>query len=149
MSQGTDKHCAYTHIGRPQTNLKEFGPNPQLCPRLSLLLCNLVVFHQQYLIIVLTKYCYFICEAALFQISGSNMTIHVLGQTKRFLRGCENFLPALAKLLCLALPGSCLAKHSSLLEQLSSCRQYWADSARTYSRYSLVCGTWDKKKSAI
>ena len=45
--------------------------------------------------------------------------MEILGQTKRFLRGCENFLPALAQLLCLALPGSCLAKQSSLLDQLS------------------------------
>ena len=43
----------------------------------------------------------------------------LLGQTKRFLRGCEDFHPALAELLCLALPGSCLAKHSCLLDQLS------------------------------
>ena len=28
--------------------------------------------------------------------------------TKRLVRGCKNYLPALAYLLCLALPGSCL-----------------------------------------
>ena len=33
-------------------------------------------------------------------------------------RGCEKFLPALAELFCLALPGSCLARHTNLYLRL-------------------------------
>ena len=34
----------------------------------------------------------------------------VQSSQKMFVRGCEKFLPALAYLFCLALPGSCLAR---------------------------------------
>ena len=34
---------------------------------------------------------------------------------KRLVRGCEKFVPALAYLFCLALPGSCLARFAYLL----------------------------------
>ena len=33
---------------------------------------------------------------------------------KRLVRGCEKFLADLALLFCLALPGSCLARHTNL-----------------------------------
>ena len=37
---------------------------------------------------------------------------------KRLVRGCEKFVPALAYLLCLPLPGSCLARFAYLLADL-------------------------------
>ena len=37
---------------------------------------------------------------------------------KDLVRGCEKFVPALAYLFCLALPGSCLARFTSLLVRL-------------------------------
>ena len=37
---------------------------------------------------------------------------------KRLVRGCENFVPALANLFCLPLPGSCLARFAYLLANL-------------------------------
>ena len=43
---------------------------------------------------------------------------HVQGWPKRLVRGCEKFVPALAKLLCLALPGSCLARFACFFADL-------------------------------
>ena len=40
--------------------------------------------------------------------------------TKRLVRGCENFVLALASLLCLALPGSCSARFTYLFLPLCS-----------------------------
>ena len=37
---------------------------------------------------------------------------------KKFVRGCERFIRALAYLICLALPGSCLARFSYFLADL-------------------------------
>ena len=37
---------------------------------------------------------------------------------KRFVRGCEKFVTALAYLFCLALPGSCLARFAYFLADL-------------------------------
>ena len=37
---------------------------------------------------------------------------------KKHVRGCENFVPALAYLICLALPGSCLARFTNLFADL-------------------------------
>ena len=43
-----------------------------------------------------------------------------------FVRGCEKFVPALAYLCCLALPGSCLARFAYFLADLcSSVRGSW------------------------
>ena len=39
---------------------------------------------------------------------------------KRLVRGCEKFVPALAYLFCLALPGSCLARFAYFLADLCS-----------------------------
>ena len=39
-----------------------------------------------------------------------------------FVRGCEKFVPALAYLFCLALPGSCLARFAYLLADLCTIR---------------------------
>ena len=36
--------------------------------------------------------------------------IHIQRSDKVFVHGCEKFVPALAYLFCLALPGSCLAR---------------------------------------
>ena len=41
---------------------------------------------------------------------------------KRFVRGCEKFVPALAYLFCMPLPGSCLARFAYLLADLCT---YW------------------------
>ena len=40
---------------------------------------------------------------------------NVQRSAKRFLRGCEKFVPALAYLFCLALTGSCLARFAYFL----------------------------------
>ena len=37
---------------------------------------------------------------------------------KRLVRGCEKFVPSLAYLFCLALPGSCLARFANLFADL-------------------------------
>ena len=42
---------------------------------------------------------------------------------KVFVCGCKKFVPALAYLFCLALPGSCLAKSAYFLAEL--CRCHW------------------------
>ena len=46
------------------------------------------------------------------------LVLHVQRSAKVFVRGCEKFVPALAYLLCLALPGSCLARFAHFLAYL-------------------------------
>ena len=43
---------------------------------------------------------------------------NVQRSAKRLVRGCEKFVPALAYLFCLALPGSCLARFAYFLADL-------------------------------
>ena len=44
---------------------------------------------------------------------------------KRLVRGCEKFVPALAYLFCLTLPGSCLARFAYLLADLCKSTGLW------------------------
>ena len=41
---------------------------------------------------------------------GERLQLKVQRSAKRFVRGCEKFVSALAYLFCLALPGSCVAR---------------------------------------
>ena len=43
---------------------------------------------------------------------------NVQRSAKRLVRGCEKFVPALAYLFCLALPGFCLARFTNLFADL-------------------------------
>ena len=61
------------------------------------------------------------------RVSENDIKFGVQRSAKRLVRGCEKFVPALAYLFCLALPGSCLARFAYLL----------ADLCRYHSRY--VC----------
>ena len=47
-----------------------------------------------------------------------SFSIKIQRSAKGFVRGCEKFVPALAYLLCLALPGSCLARFAYFLADL-------------------------------
>ena len=46
------------------------------------------------------------------------MQINIQRSAKVFVRGCEKFVPAVAYLFCLALPGSCLARFANFLADL-------------------------------
>ena len=46
------------------------------------------------------------------------LTDIVQRSAKKLVRGCEKFVPALAYLFCLTLPGSCLARFAYLLADL-------------------------------
>ena len=50
--------------------------------------------------------------------SSSTALYFVRRSQKWFVRGCEKFVPALAYLLCPALPGSCLARFADLFWEL-------------------------------
>ena len=45
-------------------------------------------------------------------------TFNIQRSAKVFVRGCEKFVPALAHLLCLPLPGSCLARFAYFFADL-------------------------------
>ena len=51
---------------------------------------------------------------------GNCLIVPVQRLTKRLVHGCENFVLALAYLLCLALPGSCLSRFTCLFVRLCS-----------------------------
>ena len=48
----------------------------------------------------------------------AHYTTKVQRSAKRLVRGCEKFVPALAYLFCLPLPGSCLARFAYILADL-------------------------------
>ena len=47
--------------------------------------------------------------------------LDVQRSAKRLISGCEKFVPAVAYLFCLPLPGSCLARFAYLLADLCIC----------------------------
>ena len=66
------------------------------------------------------------------------LTFTVIGQ-KKVVSSCELFLPALAWLFCLTLPGSCLARFANFFSR-SLCR--WYDIRCTKDKYDL-CQIWN------
>ena len=60
---------------------------------------------------------YFRNESSLLK----SLIIKVQRSAKRLVRGCEKYVPALAYLLCLALPGSCLVRFAYFLADLCTC----------------------------
>ena len=73
---------------------------------------------------------------------------YVQRSAKRFVRGCEKFVPALAYLFCLALPGSCLARFAYFLADLCSFNSTGSkqSSVNANGKSSLACHTFQVKR---
>ena len=80
--------------------------------------------------------------ASIWESRWGAVLFDIQSREKVLVRGCEKFLPALAWLFCLALPGSCLARFAKTFSQLCTARYLTERTIMPWCYYLFIITIW-------